>query len=67
MEQLALPPEPFRLDELRISAPMLRNELSDSLAFFERTLVESYGQAKFQQALNILEKFEREGHDRYTE
>ena len=67
IDQLALPPEPFRLDELRISAPMLRNELSDSLAFFERTLIESYGQAKFQQALSILERFEREGHDRYTE
>ena len=67
MDQLALPPEPFRLDELRISAPMLRNELSDSLAFFERTLIESYGQAKFQQALSVLERFEQEGHDRYTE
>ena len=67
MEQLALPPEPFRLDELRISAPMLRNELSDSLAFFESMLVENYGQAKFRQALGILEQFERDGHDRYTE
>lgn len=38
-----LPPEPFRLDELRISAPMLRNELSDSVAFFEKMLVENYG------------------------
>ena len=47
MDQLALPPEPFRLDELRISAPMLRNELSDSLAFFESMLVENYGHTKF--------------------
>ena len=46
---------------------MLRNELSDSLAFFERTLIESYGQAKFQQALSVLERFEQDGHDRYTE
>ena len=37
IEELSLPPpEPFRLDELRISAPMLRNELSDSLNFFEK-------------------------------
>ena len=44
MKQLELPPpEPFRLDELRISAPMLRNELSDSVAFFEKMLIESYG------------------------
>ena len=61
------PPEPFRLDELRISAPIFRNEVSDSLAFFEKMLAETYGQAKFRQALGILEQFEREGHDRYTE
>ena len=67
MEQLALPPEPFRLDELRISAPMLRNELHDSLAFFRETLVENYGSAKFRAALAILEQYERDGHDRYTE
>ena len=60
-------PEPFRLDELRISAPMLRNEHSDSLAFFENMLKESYGASRFQQALAVLEKFEREGNDRYTE
>lgn len=47
IEQLELPPEPFRLDELRISAPMLRNELTDSLAFFEKTLKETYGSSKF--------------------
>lgn len=67
MEELALPPEPFRLDELRISAPMLRNELGDSLAFFREMLVESYGSAKFRQALSVLEQFERDGNDRYTE
>ena len=48
-------PEPFRLDELRISAPQLRNELGDSLGFFETMLVETYGATKFQQALAILE------------
>ena len=32
------PVEPFRLDELRISAPILRNELSDSTAFFLKLL-----------------------------
>ena len=67
MDELALPPEPFRLDELRISAPMLRNELSDSLAFFESILVDNYGYAKFKQALAVLEQHEREGNDRYTE
>ena len=67
MDQLALPPEPFRLDELRISAPMLRNELSDSLVFFESMLVENYGLNKFRSALAILEQFERAGNDRYTE
>ena len=67
IEEFALPPEPFRLDELRISAPMLRNELSDSLAFFENMLIDNYGSAKFRQALSIIEKFERDGQDRYTE
>ena len=67
IEELALPAEPFRLDELRISAPMLRNELSDSLAFFENMLIENYGNEKFRRALSIVEKFERDGQDRYTE
>jgi len=62
-----LPPEPFRLDELRISAPMLRNELSDSLKFFENMLREHYGSVKFAQALQVLEQFEKDGHDRYSE
>jgi len=47
--------------------PVLRNELSDSLTFFERTLKETYGAAKFSQALSILEKHEKDGHDRYSE
>jgi len=56
-----LPAEPFRLDELRISASMLRNELSDSLAFFENMLIENYGNEKFRRALSIVEKFEIDG------
>ena len=47
--------------------PVLRNELSDSLSFFESTLKETYGSAKFQQAIGILEKYEKDGHDRYSE
>ena len=46
---------------------MLRNELGDSLAFFESMLVENYGLNKFRNALAILEQFERAGNDRYTE
>lgn len=64
---MELPPEPFRLDQLRISVPVLRNELSDSLSFFESTLKETYGSTKFQKAIGILEKYEKDGHDRYSE
>jgi len=50
--------EPYNLDDLRISKTSLPNELEESLQFFEELLKESYGEARFKKALEVMEKFE---------
>ena len=42
---------PIDLQGLRISMPILRDELSDSAAFFEGLLRETYGEGRFRKGL----------------
>ena len=64
-QNIVQPVEPFRLDELRISVPQLRNELDDSIKCFEKLLVESYGRSRFEQGLKVVTGFEQAGGDKY--